>query len=343
MLYLLTLGWPWFISAAALGVVVGVALKPRGAGLIPNKGFALLGTAIIILLVAAVLADKFEGRTALTLDVALLAGCGYFFGVLGGGAIRTATSAKSTEKPKSRQAAAPITQFNGGGVVRRAETTHPSSARVARRRRRATPPRLWRLRARRHGLASGRRRWPHRAPLVRTILRRSRESGPRARKSLTRWAFTTSIKSPIGVSTTRDGSARRSPAPAESSAASGFSKRGNSSRTSLRALKRDRVQDDRARFARKTDSRRFAARPGGSHPFPVGRDGAVLRSGHAARGGPRAACLFPSRAYARSDRSRRPQGEERRRRRSTSRKRASTASISRASISPMRISTRPAS
>lgn len=131
MLYLLTLGWPWFISAAALGVVVGVALKPRGAGLIPNKGFALLGTAIIILLVAAVLADKFEGRTALTLDVALLAGCGYFFGVLGGGAIRTATSAKPTEKPKSRQAAAPITQLNGGRVLRRAETTHPPSARVA--------------------------------------------------------------------------------------------------------------------------------------------------------------------------------------------------------------------
>ena len=131
MLYLLTLGWPWFIGAAALGLVVGVATRPQGAGLISNKSFALLGTAIIILLGAAVLADNFEGRTALTLDVALLAGCAYFFGVLGGGAIRAATSAKPTEKPKSRQAAAPIIQFNGGGVVRRAETTYPPSARIA--------------------------------------------------------------------------------------------------------------------------------------------------------------------------------------------------------------------
>ena len=131
MLYLLTLGWPWFVSAAALGLVVGVATKPQGAGLISNKGFALLGIAIIVLLVAAVLADKFEGRTALTLDVALLAGCAYFLGVLGGGAIRAATSSKPTEKPKLRQAAAPIIQFNGGGVVRRAEATYPPSARVA--------------------------------------------------------------------------------------------------------------------------------------------------------------------------------------------------------------------
>jgi predicted flap endonuclease-1-like 5' DNA nuclease len=131
MLYLLTLGWPWFIGAVALGLVVGVATKPQGAALIPNKGFALLGAAIIILLVAAILTGKFEGRSALTLDVAVLAGCAYFLGVLGGGAVRTGTAAQPLEKPKSRQAAVPTLQLHGGGVVRRAEAGHSPSARLA--------------------------------------------------------------------------------------------------------------------------------------------------------------------------------------------------------------------
>jgi len=131
MLYLLTLGWPWFISAVALGLAVGVATKPQGAGLIPNKGFALLGTAILVLVAAALVAEKFQGRNALTLEFSALAGWSYFLGALGGGAISTGTSAHPMVKPKSRHAAAPTLQFHSGGVVRRADATHTPPARVA--------------------------------------------------------------------------------------------------------------------------------------------------------------------------------------------------------------------
>jgi predicted flap endonuclease-1-like 5' DNA nuclease len=124
MLYLLTLGWPWFIAAAALGLLVGVATKPQSGGLFPHRGFAFLGAAILILLAAGVFAETFQGREALTLDVALLAGSAYFLGVLGGGAIKTSASARHpTERPKSRQAAAPAIQLHGGGVVKRVEAT----------------------------------------------------------------------------------------------------------------------------------------------------------------------------------------------------------------------------
>jgi predicted flap endonuclease-1-like 5' DNA nuclease len=131
MLYLLTLGWPWFVSAVALGLVVGVATKPRHGGLLANLGFALLGAAILILLAAALWAEKFQGREALTLEFAVLAGSAYFVGVLGGGAIRTGAAAQPMEKPKSRQAAAPTSQFHSGGAVPRAEPTSTPSARVA--------------------------------------------------------------------------------------------------------------------------------------------------------------------------------------------------------------------
>ena len=131
MLYLLTLGWPWFVSAVAIGLVIGVATKPGQGGLLANVGFALLGAAILLLLAAALWAEKFHGRDALTLEFAVLAGSGYFVGVLGGGAVRTGTSAQPIEKPRSRQAAAPTSQFHGGGAVRLADPTSTPSARDA--------------------------------------------------------------------------------------------------------------------------------------------------------------------------------------------------------------------
>ena len=118
MLYLLTLGWPWFVGAVALGLVVGIATAPQKEGAIPNKGFALLGATILILPAAALFTGKFHGREALTLEVALLASSAYFVGVLAGGAITNATSAPSLGRAKPRYSAAPTFQLRGGGVAR---------------------------------------------------------------------------------------------------------------------------------------------------------------------------------------------------------------------------------
>lgn len=121
MLYLLTLGWPWFASAAALGLIVGVATKPPNAGFKVNIGFAILGAATLGLLAAALLTEKFHGREALTLEFAWLAGAAYFLGVLSGGAFKASGSAPATVRLKSGPTASPILQFHDGGKVRRAE------------------------------------------------------------------------------------------------------------------------------------------------------------------------------------------------------------------------------
>ncbi|MFY9656212.1 MAG: hypothetical protein WAK01_06455 [Methylocystis sp.] len=130
MLYLLTLGWPWFAGAAALGLLVGVVTKPPSAGFKSDIGFALLGAATLISLAATLLTKKFQGREALTLEFASLAGAAYFLGVLSGGAFKTGGSAPATGRLKSRPAAGPILQFCDGGKVRRAETESAPSPQV---------------------------------------------------------------------------------------------------------------------------------------------------------------------------------------------------------------------
>jgi predicted flap endonuclease-1-like 5' DNA nuclease len=123
MLFVLTLGWPWFVSAAALGLIVGVATKPQSRGVNLNIGLAVLGAAILSLLAAALLTEKVQGREALTTEFALLAGTAYFLGGLGGGVVKTGEPAPATRRLKSRPAAAPVLQLRDGGKVRFAEPT----------------------------------------------------------------------------------------------------------------------------------------------------------------------------------------------------------------------------
>ncbi len=130
MLYLLTLGWPWFVSAAALGLIVGVATKPPKASFKANIGFALLGAAALLLLAAALSSEKFQGREALTLEFALLAGAAYVAGVLSGGMFKTGESVPATGRPKSRPAPTPILRFQDGGKVRVAEPASATSPQV---------------------------------------------------------------------------------------------------------------------------------------------------------------------------------------------------------------------
>ena len=183
MLYLLTLGWPWFLSAAALGLIVGVATKPPKAGFKANIGFALLGATTLLLLAAALLSEKFQGREALTLEFALLAGTAYFLGVLGGGMFKTGASVPAAGRPKSRHEPTPVLRFQDGGKVRVSEPTSAPSPQVA-------PGPVETLTSvspepsgERLCRASGQRLWPLPAPAARTISRRSRGSDPRTRPS----------------------------------------------------------------------------------------------------------------------------------------------------------------
>jgi predicted flap endonuclease-1-like 5' DNA nuclease len=128
MLYLLTLGWPWFAGAAALGLIVGAATRPPDAAFKAKIGFVVFGAAMLGLLGAALLSEKFQGREALILEFALLAGAAYSLGVLSGGAFKIGGSAPASARFKSRAATAPILQFHDGGKLRRAERpSAPSS------------------------------------------------------------------------------------------------------------------------------------------------------------------------------------------------------------------------
>jgi len=131
MLYLATLGWPWLVGAVALGLAVGFATKPRGAGLFPHKGFAFLGAVVLSLLAAALFTEKFRGREALTLEFALLSSSAYFAAVLAGGAVKHPTLGRPMEKAKSPRAPAPAILIRGAGVVRSAEAADAPRARPA--------------------------------------------------------------------------------------------------------------------------------------------------------------------------------------------------------------------
>lgn len=109
MLYLLTLGWPWFAAAAALGLVVGFATSRRGHGF-PDAWVFILALALVAVLGGGALAGALPGREGLWLDIGFLAGAAYVFGLPIGGFAKSslaapASAAKSRPKPAIAAAA----------------------------------------------------------------------------------------------------------------------------------------------------------------------------------------------------------------------------------------------
>jgi predicted flap endonuclease-1-like 5' DNA nuclease len=98
MIYLLTLGWPWFAGAFALGALVGFLSYCVARGAVFSGGWiAALGALVLAGLAALSLTGVFEGREAAALDVTLLAGLAYAAGLPIGGVVRTfSRSAKKT-------------------------------------------------------------------------------------------------------------------------------------------------------------------------------------------------------------------------------------------------------
>jgi predicted flap endonuclease-1-like 5' DNA nuclease len=89
MTYLLTLGWPWFAGALALGALIGFFTfrLDRNArfsgGWVIVAGATLLGAGAVASSLGAL-----QGRAALTLDIALLASLASTLGIALGGVIK---------------------------------------------------------------------------------------------------------------------------------------------------------------------------------------------------------------------------------------------------------------
>lgn len=90
MAYLLTLGWPWFAGALALGAFVGFLGFTRARDATFSGGWiVLLGLVALAIGFSASIIEAFSGRDAAALDIALLAGGAYAAGLPLGGMIKS--------------------------------------------------------------------------------------------------------------------------------------------------------------------------------------------------------------------------------------------------------------
>ncbi|WP_292533010.1 hypothetical protein [Methylocystis sp.] len=101
MAYLLTLGWPWFAAAFALGALVGFATTSQAKDSPAAPGWNIV--AIAVALAGAAAGSWFglvEGRAALTLDIFLVAAVAYLIGLPIGGALKSAQAAAPAQAAK---------------------------------------------------------------------------------------------------------------------------------------------------------------------------------------------------------------------------------------------------
>ena len=111
MTYLLTLGWPWFAGAGALGALIGFFTYRLDKSARFSGGWIVV--AGVMLLVAGGVVSGLgvlEGRAALTLDITLLAGLASALGLVVGGGVKPAAKAlfDSDAQPVARRAVTPV-------------------------------------------------------------------------------------------------------------------------------------------------------------------------------------------------------------------------------------------
>jgi predicted flap endonuclease-1-like 5' DNA nuclease len=110
MIYLLTLGWPWFAGAATLGALVGFVTFSREKHAIFSGGWIVASGGLALGAGGAVsFSETLVGRDAVAFDVALLAGLFYAVGLPFGGALKAVAGPEAERK---RVAAAPITALS---------------------------------------------------------------------------------------------------------------------------------------------------------------------------------------------------------------------------------------
>ena len=120
MSYLLTLGWPWFAAACALGALIGYLTTSDAKNAPTAPGWNVIAIASALGAGAAASAlGVLDGRAALTLDVFLMAAIAYLVGLPLGGAL------KMTQAPTAVHAGKrPIVVLRGA----QSEIREPSSA-----------------------------------------------------------------------------------------------------------------------------------------------------------------------------------------------------------------------
>ncbi|MGJ0453728.1 MAG: hypothetical protein ACR65T_10950 [Methylocystis sp.] len=94
MSYLLTLGWPWFAAACALGALAGYVTTSRAEDAPAAPGWNLIAIAVTLGAgAAASWLGLLDGRAALTMDVLLIAALAYLVGLPVGAALKTTQAA----------------------------------------------------------------------------------------------------------------------------------------------------------------------------------------------------------------------------------------------------------
>jgi predicted flap endonuclease-1-like 5' DNA nuclease len=103
MAYVLTLGWPWFAAACALGALIGyVTTSPaKDAPAVPGWNIVAIAVALAGGAAASWL-GFLEGRAALSMDIFLVAAFAYLIGLPIGGAfkrVQASAPAQVTKRP----------------------------------------------------------------------------------------------------------------------------------------------------------------------------------------------------------------------------------------------------
>lgn len=103
MAYVLTLGWPWFAAACALGALVGFVTTSQAEDAPAAPGWNIVAIAVALAGgAAASWLGLLEGRAALTMDILLVAAFAYLIGLPIGGALKkvqAAAPAHATKRP----------------------------------------------------------------------------------------------------------------------------------------------------------------------------------------------------------------------------------------------------
>jgi predicted flap endonuclease-1-like 5' DNA nuclease len=101
MIYLLTLGWPWFAGACALGALVGfLSFKVSKNAVFSGGWIVLLGVVLLGVGAAVSYMELLEGREAVMFDIGLLASAAYAIGLPIGGVFKSMLGAPATEQAR---------------------------------------------------------------------------------------------------------------------------------------------------------------------------------------------------------------------------------------------------
>ena len=105
MIDLLTLGWPWFAGACALGAAVGYLTFSVARNATFSGGWIVL-LGVVALGAGAVVSymEIIEGREAVMFDIGLLAATAYAIGLPVGGVFRSTFGARVTEAARAKTA-----------------------------------------------------------------------------------------------------------------------------------------------------------------------------------------------------------------------------------------------